>query len=1456
MVTETPTKTEYCFRPTHDTHITTIDFVNTRDQNYTFDQLFQMNVTAYNIFVWSASIDVAEQYQYYLDQQNQSFQSNQLFFNCTSPWFGSRCQYSLETNELEFTALTTGHTCYIMLECDRGGPFLCLDWREICDGRIDCLNNGVDEANCFELEINECKPNEYRCHNGQCIAEYYWKGEKFAARCLDQSDFSNQIPCPTQGLILDLFYCEENTCPPGRKKFSCGDGQCVDDFDECLSGRHLMLYKSLTIQGNLSYHCWIAMVCLTQLIHQVNQSFCDEFLQSTHILFSLHTCDYFTRFPINPVLLGHIYFLYQPQQILEVYAYSILLPKYICYDEQLCTYLSPTFRYKSHTCRSAYQMGLTSNEGYSTWKEMIDIIKPYFYGCTSRYIDQNYSKHSSLYQCRNTSKYISKHRIADDTIDCYWKDDEEDLKLSCSLHDPRRFTCPHEVRCRSPILQSSGCPFVENPGKSIDKILFNQICDGVIDVLPELINGENHTDESNCEYWPCNNVYTRCDGFWSCRNGEDEEKCRSSNCSRHFFECISPYNYTMICLPATEVRNGIVDCLGGLDELQLCQTANYYSGITYGFRCLYDTKCIEPSIVCDSNDELFYEEVCKEWAYYNLSDLQNILCYSGALERVPFTLKTAEIYPFIDNTMANPVVHSTRKLLRIHLPSLQCTRGSLVHLRLGNDNYTSICMCPPNYYGNQCQYQNQRAVLILTFSAINNAHRIYAVFIKLIDDDNNREDIQSYEQIIYVSNIACGQPFERYFLYSTRPKDVSKNYSLHIDIYYKISLEYIASWYFKIRFNFLPVNRLAVVLTLGSNQIIRPTFCTLTCEHGICMKYMNEEKFFCHCKRGWTGARCHIPIDCNDCSSDSICADSVYNRSICICPLTKFGNRCLVKHSCPVNYCQNNGLCIVIDEQMTDNSYECLCSEEFQGKQCEHLKARLYIALNDREMSSYLITYIYSFIQSDPPVIDGTVLKKLIKMQSNVTLYSRDPFQVVFIWINTKYFLAVLQHSRVINISTSIDSTRQCPSVNELLNSKQIKLSRIQRIKYYHTLCLNRPNLKCFFDESYMCLCTTEHHANCFPFNHKHDFECQENVHCLNGGQCLQDDPKCPVTTVCECIDCFFGDRCQFQAKGIGLTLDDILRYAIRPNVDLKKQSPLIKVGISVTVLLFVVGLINSVLSLLTFRQEDTRTVGCGIYLLTSSIISVLTVTMLLIKFWFVLLTQMNLSTSRSGLRVGCLVIEPLLKTSLWMNSWLSACVAIERAVNTWKGVYFNKPLSKKFARVIIIFLPMVIIGTHIFEWKARDLFDDQEEQRLLCVTLYSELLYKVMTANMFCHFMIPFGVNLISALYIIISVARRRAARLTSNTYYEHLKEQFHEHKHLIISPIVLVILGIPLFVISLLFRCVKTTNNTWLYLSSYFISFIPSALIFVIYILPSALYKKAFLKSIKRYRRFFARQ
>ncbi|CAF4031073.1 unnamed protein product, partial [Adineta steineri] len=185
----------------------------------------------------------------------------------------------------------------------------------------------------------------------------------------------------------------------------------------------------------------------------------------------------------------------------------------------------------------------------------------------------------------------------------------------------------------------------------------------------------------------------------------------------------------------------------------------------------------------------------------------------------------------------------------------------------------------------------------------------------------------------------------------------------------------------------------------------------------------------------------------------------------------------------------------------------------------------------------------------------------------------------------------------------------------------------------------------------------SESNINAYGYIYKNDFnplKPSENLLLSHGGP--------------EQSSCVIGDQCNFHIKGIGLTLDDILRDELQPNKVLNNQSFSIKFSAGLTIIMFVAGLINSILSFITFQSKDSQQVGCGMYLLASAITSLLAISMFIIKFWFVVLTQINVSTSLSVLRGGCVSIESILKLFLYFDGWLNACVAVERAVLILKG--------------------------------------------------------------------------------------------------------------------------------------------------------------------------------------------
>ncbi len=116
----------------------------------------------------------------------------------------------------------------------------------------------------------------------------------------------------------------------------------------------------------------------------------------------------------------------------------------------------------------------------------------------------------------------------------------------------------------------------------------------------------------------------------------------------------------------------------------------------------------------------------------------------------------------------------------------------------------------------------------------------------------------------------------------------------------------------------------------------------------------------------------------------------------------------------------------------------------------------------------------------------------------------------------------------------------------------------------------------------------------------------------------------------------------------------------------------------------------------------------------------------------------------------------------------------------------------------------------------------------------------------------IPFLANLFSALFIIFGTARRRLnARANKKSFKDHVVNQMREHKQLLIGPFILFLLATPRLIMSLVSGCVDPSENPWLYLCGYLVSFTPPMLIFVVFVLPSELYRKTFTDSITLCRR-----
>ena len=1505
----------FCF-----TELNSRNLTNSIDQKLTFNELKVKNITSEQLYQWSASIDLIEQYEEYLIS-NQSEAS--IFYNCTWPRFGSQCQYeflylpseNLTLNEIirqfyEIEYKPTSLTCYTHLECDRGLESLCLDWADICDGSVHCLNDQIDEKYCWQMQINECNDDEYRCRNGQCISKRFFRDQEYMYECLDRSDaFRERELTKTDLSRLPTIHSEDISCSErSDMSYTFFTSSCDDHLRHELLSHLIINDRPITLPTT----CYLAFYC-TFYTEKFFTHICQDICEANKCIWIINeTCPDIIIIPSVPIAFGHVYLGYFRKT--DHYFY-IAYPDLICFNKELCRF-SKSNNYTSimvdnKTCLSIKELFIDfpfRGRDIKTLQRHLDMIQKSFQICNTIISDDRHLCNSlHAYQCQNSTKCLSMNRLCDGIFDCYLGDDE-DCRLineNCSpIESNFLFKCPMNGKCIS--LNRFGdqicdCPYNNAEQLCEDEtsilcdpnnlnachafakqhyiqntILFPTICDNFQELLPILINNETYySDETECDYWQCNNTYTRCNRFWNCLDGADEIGCDEYpiiNCPLNHHVCVKRQTFEFICLSLDKVNDGEIDCLGAIDEPSRCHRLTGYKWNVDSFYCDFENNehCVRPSMICqtnciDQNSSLFCQNdrwFCSSTSQLNGSDFAKYFCLRPADHQ-----KTELGYFSLNQTGIQPIINEERRPGPVFENqtfeyNFVCHRG--YPLRLWHDQNRIVCLCPDSYYGDYCQYQNQRVSLTLQFQTYSDARQtLFSLVIQLIDNSSQRI-VHSVKQFTYIYIKHCQTKFNFYLTYSTRPKQSNRTYSIHIDIYEKLKLDYRASLFIPLKFSFLPVHRISYVLTIPRNDpstkmTIVNCPVDLQCVHGQCMTYAesltdDNDSTFCRCHSGWHGKDCSIMYNCT-CSSNEFCAGIETNgRSICICPLDRWGPRCYLRNTiCQSSPCLNNGQCIITDEE-----FFCICSKGFSGDRCELEDTKIMVSFDRNIQLSETMLVHFIEVQHHAPVRNGSTFQSIPLYQNEITIHWSRPFHIVFTELSDKvYYLIDVQkdYNRTKTIRKLLTPLDRCGDFSEYLNETIVNDHLIRRIKYYHIPC--QKQISCFYDRDHFCLCNdfgSQRIANCFEFNSSLAQNCFQLSSCQNDGQCLQDDVHCPKTFRCVCRECFYGSLCQFSSSLFDLSLDGIIGSHILPHRSLLFQPLIIRTSLSLIVLMVAIGFINSILSVLAFQSKETRQVGCGYYLLGSTITTFFTSIMLVLKFSILLSAQMSIVTNRTFLNIQCYSLDYLLQVFLNLDRWLNGCIAIERAFNIIKGTKFNKKQSKQMAKYIITLLIIMTSSSTVYNVIHRRLVDDDsndEYKRIWCIVSYpSQLSYFNQIVHMF-HFLIPFLMNIISAVIIIFLATKRRQAVQHDQTYYEIFVEQIQQHRHLLIAPFILIVLSLPRLIISFVAGCIQSKRNSWIYLIGYLISFIPPMLTFVIFVSPSKLYKQEFRKTLKHYRK-----
>ena len=1032
-------------------------------------------------------------------------------------------------------------------------------------------------------------------------------------------------------------------------------------------------------------------------------------------------------------------------------------------------------------------------------------------------------------------------------------------------------------------------------------IIYQELCNGYQAIM--MLKGTNETDETNCHEWSCKARAIRCDNVWNLPNGCDELDCPQSipyfiahtiaNCSATEHYCLKYNRSEISCLPVNRTNDRIIDCLFGSDER-----------VTLGIRIgtvsanpgylLSKVPCYNQSNafilvdqICDRRTDCLLndDELLCPWHTKSSCSADQFTCKNGTcLPRIvrcnqrvdcpeaedewtcdfenrmyPVTYSSFSVEGFTSSNIDIQSVSLKRTMGDINYGDIfSCHRGILAYY----NEKTLTCFCPPSYYGAQCEYQSERLSVSFKMEMLTtfNLHTIYQLVFCLL---NEEENLLTVETLVYAPVVHSSKKHIITLMYPRRNQSLASfgNLTVRIDAYIVTlsTVDFSLSWLYPIQFSFFPVNRLAAQLLLEERRIDRILCARLGCIHGICQVFINTDRHFCQCLPNWTGPICDqlkkTSLNCSTVSKSIVS----HGYQFCLCPLGRIGTECRVQYNACYNVtCQNGGACVSLDARTEE--YICLCKENYFGDNCQYVNA--YLLLHIPQSIDFIPVISIHFLHS-PTQVPGVLIHRNIYFHKNI-----QPNSHLIIYDNNQHYLSMFLIAQLIrdshshygsyfllgiltenrtNLTTSILMSHRCPHVNERLNSTLMKFEWLKRIKFYHNYF---QNVKCFYDENYMCFVDDDQLPECFHFNHGLT-NCTDRNYCENNGRCLQRKRSGQLNFICVCSECVAGSFCQLKMTQFSLTLDSILGETIVTDTSWFQQSPFIRCLTIFVVFLVIVGIISNLMSCFTFVNVEIRQFGCGNYLFILSIVCQLALIAFAIRFTYLLVNQMTVINNKNLLIISCASLDFIVSFLVILCDWLTACVSCERTMNVIKGARFNKATSVRATKFVIPILIIVLLLTTIHSTFNQTLVTDpRNDARFWCVIKFRYNWLEIYTASISLFNAIsPFVINLISAITLLISFSRTKQRTNTTKSYKHILVNQTRQHKDLIIGPIIMIIFKVPFIIVTLIIKCVKSNRQFYLALITYFLSLVPLTATFAIFIMPAPSYVRIFREKSKHF-------
>ena len=916
----------------------------------------------------------------------------------------------------------------------------------------------------------------------------------------------------------------------------------------------------------------------------------------------------------------------------------------------------------------------------------------------------------------------------------------------------------------------------------------------------------------------------------SCENHSHPFVCLSSRATEQGFSCFN----------LSQIGDGTIDCAGGQDErntLQLC-SQSVSSLLGHHFLCPSTNTCIpfyfhcwkdefrcprrsddelwcfrerRPENCFDENDFVCFDGQCfkggrcnritecpfnedeymcdyitsfnrllvpyRDWKRFSRGRRSSILRFS----RYPSDMNTTHFRPQSPSVIS-PTVNS--------LSPYWCNRGLGV-LSTSNRS-TVLCFCPPQYYGDKCEFHSDRLSVVLhldlsEFFPIDRKVLLQLVVLFLFNDEQvlmrdqfrlhpSREfdsllNINRKKKTKLISHFIY--PRSATFLHERRQTFFNRSsllarspFSIRVELYQTRLDErpsMIAIWKYPLSFTHLPVSRLAKILRFDRSSPHRSPCLANPCHpNEQCRQLMNNRSgHICLCRENCSEqdeeclqGYCTAP--------ESLCRSSLRRNAapFCLCPLNRYGRRCSIEHdACLSNPCRNNGSCFP-DREL--DRVICVCRKEYFGSRCELKRTSIQFSLSTDLPHRGVVLQV---LQIDLSSLELILLQQKVFLQipRQMEYYHQDQSLITGIVlakvysssevsVADLYLLSVYEKIFSINGRTNLSSINRCEH-RRIFSSYEDS----SPIRYHHICITNRTRL-CFRDDFYLCLCTDNRsRVECFNYDDQLD-RCEL---CRANGRCLQGDSGQSNDFVCVCPACHSGRQCQFNTKSFSFTLDQLFSPDLLS--DQRRTTP-ISLLIFFSLFTFFLALPNNLFSMVTLRRRSCLRYGVGHYLLWMSIINQLSLALLLARLLHLILNITGTSSLSSTINdLLCKSLNYLLSSSTRMVYWLTSLVSIERLYTTLflRGQWLKQP---RIARRLIVFTGFAVLISDLYElffYKSFSTQTDELSQGSICVLdISSEDQFLWTTFHLLfliLHSLLPFLINLFSTISICLIVINKK---------------------------------------------------------------------------------------------------